>query len=184
MVERFHRKLKEAIMCVDSKKWFIRLPLILLGLPTAFKEDINCSPAELVYGQPLRVPGEFFDTPQNVDRADFSLDLHRIMSQIRPVEAKHHTRGKIFVNKKLKDCTHVFVRYDAVKKALQQPYDGPYRVITRTEKYMDLLINQKTQRISIDRIKPAYIASEVPSDCTNDRKTLVTPSGHRVRFLV
>lgn len=185
MVERFHRKLKEAIMCVDAKKWFTRLPLILLGLRTAIKEDMDCSPAELVYGQPLRVPGEFFEPPEKiVDRADFSLDLHRVMDQIRPVEAKHHTKGKLFVNQKLKDCTHVFVRHDAVKKSLQRPYDGPYRVLSRTDKYVDILVNQKQQRVSIDRVKPAYTGSETTTNDPVNKKTIVTPSGHRVKFLV
>lgn len=185
MVERFHRKLKEAVMCVDAKKWFFRLPMILLGLRTTFKEDLNGSPAELVYGQTLRVPGEFFELPtQNVTRADFTSDLRRVMDQIRPVETKHHAKGKFFVSKNLKDCTHVFVRYDGVKKSLQRPYDGPYRVIDRTEKYMDVIINQKQQRISIDRIKPAYTTIDLPSDTSGSNKTIVTPTGHRVRFLV
>ena len=135
MVERFHRKLKEAIMCVDSKKWFYRLPLILLGLRTVFKEDMNCSPAEMVYGQSLRIPVEFFESSkENTNRSDFSSDLRHIMEQVRPVQVKHHTKGKFFVHKGLKDCTHVFVRYDALKKSLQRPYDGPYRVIDLTEK--------------------------------------------------
>lgn len=185
MVERFHRKLKEAIMCVDAKKWFFRLPLILLGLRTVIKEDINCSPAELVYGQTLRVPGEFFEpSEKNVTRTEFSTNLRRVIDQIRPVETQHHNNEKIFVNKNLKDCTHVFVRYDAVKKSLQRPYDGPYRVMGRTDKYMDLMINQKQQRISIDRIKPAHSSKDIPSNSPENNKTIVTPTGHRVRFLV
>ncbi|XP_062709789.1 uncharacterized protein LOC134288570 [Aedes albopictus] len=185
MVERFHRQLKEAIMCVDAKKWFVRLPLILLGLRTAVKEDMDCSPAELVYGQPLRLPGEFFEPLEKInDRADFSLDLHRVMDQIRPVEAKHHTKAKVFVNEKLKDCTHVFVRYDAVKKSLQRPYDGPFRVVSRTDKYLDVIVNQKVQRISIDRVKPAHTGPETVTSYPENKKTIVTPTGHRVRFLV
>lgn len=38
--------------------WSETLPIILLGLRTAVKEDLECSSAELVYGQTLRVPGE------------------------------------------------------------------------------------------------------------------------------
>ena len=30
-----------------------------LGLRTAPKEDLQCSTAEMVYGQPLRIPGDF-----------------------------------------------------------------------------------------------------------------------------
>jgi hypothetical protein len=33
--------------------------LVLLGIRTSFKEDLQASVAELVYGEPLRIPGEF-----------------------------------------------------------------------------------------------------------------------------
>ena len=37
------------------------LPLVLLGIRTALKDDLHCSTAELVYGTTLCLPGEFFD---------------------------------------------------------------------------------------------------------------------------
>lgn len=40
------------------------LPLVLLGIRTALKEDIASTAAEMVYGTTLRLPGEFF-TPLN-----------------------------------------------------------------------------------------------------------------------
>ena len=33
------------------------------------------------------------------------------------------------ISKDLPSCTYVFVRRDAVKKPLQQVYDGPYKVL-------------------------------------------------------
>ena len=36
------------------------LPLVLLGIRTALKEDLACTVAEMVYGVTLRLPGEFF----------------------------------------------------------------------------------------------------------------------------
>ena len=36
------------------------LPLVLLGIRTNVKPDINCTSAELVYGMTLRLSGEFF----------------------------------------------------------------------------------------------------------------------------
>lgn len=80
---------------------------------------------------------------------------------------------------------HVFVRVDYVKKPLQHPYEGPYEVLERQDKTFDVLIAGKQQRISIDRIKPAFLCSPEVSDyITDDKKVKVTPSGHRVRFLV
>jgi len=58
LVERLHHTLKAAIMCHADEKWTEALPLVLLGICTTYKEDLQSSAAELVYGEPLRVPGE------------------------------------------------------------------------------------------------------------------------------
>jgi len=60
MVERLHRTLKAALMCSPQTPWPDLLPTVLLGLRTAVKEDLQASPAEMLYGITLRVPGEFF----------------------------------------------------------------------------------------------------------------------------
>ncbi|XP_055522871.1 uncharacterized protein LOC129717051 [Wyeomyia smithii] len=183
MVERFHRTLKAALMCVDGKYWSERLPLVLLGIRTALKIDLNCSTAELVYGQQLRIPGEFFDSPQVLtDRSNLVRDLHRIFDNLKPIATEHHATSKVFVHRELKDCRYVFLRIDMVKKPLQQPYQGPYEVVKRDEKIFDLIINSKQQRVSIDRIKPAFLLKE--DQPMNHNKTKFTPSGHRIRFLV
>ena len=69
LVERLHRQLKAALKaCPHPTNWTDTLPMVLLGIRTAWKDDIRCTTAELVYGTFLRVPGEFFDeskeTPQ------------------------------------------------------------------------------------------------------------------------
>ena len=38
------------------------LPMVMLGIPMAWREDADCSPADLVYGTALHLPGEFFET--------------------------------------------------------------------------------------------------------------------------
>jgi hypothetical protein len=46
-------------MCHVDQHWTEALPLVLLGIRTTFKADLQASSAELVYGEPLRIPGEF-----------------------------------------------------------------------------------------------------------------------------
>ncbi len=36
------------------------LPLVLLGMRAAVKNDLHSSVAEMVFGEPLHLPGEFF----------------------------------------------------------------------------------------------------------------------------
>lgn len=186
LVERFHRTLKAAIMAVGKKQWTSELPIIMLGLRTAYRTDFGCSVAELVYGQTLRIPGEYFEsTDEYYDRTEFAKQLKSTMRKWKPIDPNHHANPAVFVSHELQKCSHVFVRIDAVKRPLVQPYEGPYEVADRHEKFMDLRMNGKIQRISIDRIKPAFICDQGMDDHSKDDKnTKITPSGHRVRFLV
>ncbi|GBP52225.1 hypothetical protein EVAR_83084_1 [Eumeta japonica] len=52
LVERFHRQLKTAITCHANEHWTECLPLVLLGVRSAYKDDLKASCAELVYGKP------------------------------------------------------------------------------------------------------------------------------------
>lgn len=162
MVERFHRQLKAAIMCYADCHWVDHLPFILLGIRTCYKEDLESSSAELVYGEPLRLPGEFFapPTPGSTDLTDFTTRLRKIVEKIRPTPAAHHNKNKIFIFKDLASCKYVFLRDDRVRGSLQPPYSGPYKVLARGDKTFDILYKNKKVTVSIDRIKPAYILSE------------------------
>ena len=60
LVERFHRHLKSALRVrLTGPNWIDELPWVLLGIRTVPKEDLRTSSAELVYGAPLTVPGDF-----------------------------------------------------------------------------------------------------------------------------
>jgi hypothetical protein len=47
-------------MCLADEHCAEALPLVLLGIRSAWKEDLKVSSAELEYGFPLLLPGEFF----------------------------------------------------------------------------------------------------------------------------
>lgn len=165
LIERWHRTLKTAIMCYENTEWSDILPLILLGLRTSFKEDIKASSAELVYGETLRLPGEFFDEVDPPNSHEFISQLRNYFRNLKPMQTSHHTNGKTtFIQSELQNCTHVFIRNDTVRKSLQQPYDGPYLVQERHSKYYKVQVRNKQLNISIDRLKAAHIAVE--SDTT------------------
>ena len=87
LIERFHRQLKASLRaCPDPYHWVDALPLILLGVRTALKEDLGCSSAELVYGTTLRLPGEYFCPTQAgsvAEPADYVIRLRHTMQQLR-----------------------------------------------------------------------------------------------------
>lgn len=53
--------------------------------------------------------------------------------------------------------TLVFLRRNAVRRPLQQPYDGPYKVVQRAKKVYVLDINEKHQAVSTYCLKPAHL---------------------------
>jgi cleavage and polyadenylation specificity factor subunit 1 len=157
MVERFHRQLKAAIMCHESDRWYDTLPAVLHGIRAAWKADIGASPAEILYGEPLRLPGEFFapSKPESEDET-FVAKLRRHFRRIQPVPAPHHGQRPVFIHQDLKSASHVFVRTDATKPPLQPPYEGPFRVVRRDAKYFVVDVKGKEKAVSIDRLKPSY----------------------------
>jgi hypothetical protein len=146
LVERFHRSLKAAIMCHADQHWTEALPLVLLGVRTAFKMDLQASGPELVQSEPLRTPGELLTTTTDpVEPAHHITQLRQHMARLRPVPAARHSCPATFVHKDLHSCTHIFLRQDALHRALEPPYSGPYRVLSRREKTMKLLVIFKLQ---------------------------------------
>lgn len=161
LVERFHRTLKAAILCANKDEWVDRLPIIMLGLRSAVKEDIKTSPAELVYGTTLRLPGEFFEQQRN-EQTPYELlqRLRENFEALRPTPTSNHAVPKTFISNKLQNCTHAYVRDDSVRPSITPPYVGPYEILRRNRKTYELRINRRNVHISIDRLKPAFIANE------------------------
>ena len=197
IIERFHRQLKAALKVhMSSSHWTETLPLVLLGIRTAFKADLQCSTAELVYGTTLWVPGEFFiqrDTPTTEETSALLRNLKTAMQELRAVPPRYQSRNNTYVSKDLSTCTHVFVRNDTVRRPLQSPYDGPFKVIERTDKYFVLDLNSRKDKVSLDRLKPAYLDRTLEMDASTPHPspqpatpivipTRTTRSGRRVHF--
>lgn len=196
MIERLHRQLKAAIMCHDNSSWSEALPLVLLGIRTAWKEDIQATAAELVYGESPRLPGEFLsprDGSTPADVTDFASRLRAQITKLSPRPAKWHITQTFYVPRKLSTASHVFLRKGQACRSLEPPYSGPYKVITRADKTFDIEVQGKVVTVSIDRLKPAFSVTEegpspvVPSQASTaptapSRQPRTTRSGRRVRF--
>ena len=167
LIEHFHRHLKASLKThPNAIHWTQSLPLVLLGIRTTIKSDLHCTTAELVYGTTLRLPGEFFVTSNFKTTPDPSMYLTRlksIMQHTTPAPLRPHPATKSYLSDELLRCTHVFVRHDAIRKPLQSPYDGPYKILNRTDKHFTLQLQDRTDMVSLDRLKPAYIDGTIDS---------------------
>ena len=129
----------------------------MLGLQSSPKDDSGLSPAEAIYGSTLSLPGEFLKHSEfppesflrNVEKAVLGFSgppQHHVLPQPLP--------------RALLNADFVFVHDDASKPPLSPLYRGPYRVLHCSEKFFVLQIGDKSDSVSVDRLKPVF--SSVP----------------------
>uniref|UniRef100_A0A1X7SK33 Uncharacterized protein n=1 Tax=Amphimedon queenslandica TaxID=400682 RepID=A0A1X7SK33_AMPQE len=146
-----HRQLKAALIAEPHPELRTEsLPLVLLGIRTAVKEDLHDSTAELLYGTTICLPGEFF-----------SLNHSHSLSE----SSDYVARLKYYIHS-----------LSLTPRPLQHPYDGPYKVLENTEQYDVININGNLDTISIDPLKLAYI--DKTSTLLPNHKSLITSTHH------
>lgn len=156
-LERWHRTLKTAIKTYEANSWSDSLPSVLLGLRTAFREEFIATPAELLYGQSLRLPGDFLEAKsQSCHQSLFVDHLRDIFNNIRPVPASNHAKPKFFKFKNLESCSHVLIRNDSSKGTFHNCYNGPFPVVTKHQNFFTVKIKDKDINVSLDRLKPYF----------------------------
>lgn len=174
MIERWHRCMKTALIArLSTSNWTEELPTVLLGLRAAIRNDSGVSAAQLTYGQTLTLPGDFF-VPSKPSPLDYSYveKLRAYINNFRQALTQSRSNNRaVFVPEDLQTCKEVFVRVDAVKKPLQPPYNGPYAVLSRSEKTFTVQLPGRQAVISVDRLKPAF---SIP--CTDDVLHATSPA--------
>ncbi|GFY10752.1 integrase catalytic domain-containing protein [Trichonephila clavipes] len=156
MIEELHRPLKSAIKCHATERWTEVLPIILLGLRASLKEDILCTPAELVFGTTIRLPGEMFDSSKPDD--DVVNFVSKLKSHMQSLHLNHQNTIANVQFLSIQDCwkQHMFSSPRHVTSSTSTTYDGPFKVLQRKDKVFFLDINGKRVSVSIDRCKPAF----------------------------
>ena len=167
----------------SDPNWVDALPLVLLGMCAAVKNELHCSVAEMVFGEPLRLPGELFVSSDGDMAEDpaFVADLRQTIRLLRPIPPVWHgsESRRSDVSQELSSATHVFVPVGPRKTPLQSPYQGPFKVLERREKYFKLDLGNRNDMVSLDIIKPAFLDA---TDAIELVEPLVTSSGRFVRL--
>ena len=118
-----------------------------MGLRATPKEDSAISSAEMVYGEPLTLPGDFVDSS--------APPLWERMSQFqppptRPVPVQQASHQEAALHK----AEFVYIRRGAAASSISPIYSGPYRVFSRGEKTFHVDIGGRDEVVSADRLKP------------------------------
>ena len=75
---------------LKDANWSDELPWVMLGIRSAPKGDLGCSPAELVYGSPFTVPGEFLHSPLDPSPTSHLCQLRKFAGNLSPVPTSRH----------------------------------------------------------------------------------------------
>ena len=126
MIERFHRVLKERLVARDpTAHWMSHLPMVLLGIRASIREDGYVSSAHLVFGVPLRLPGQFLEDPaaRSPPLSSFAAYLENSMALAAPLPVVFHGDRPVQIPRALSSATSVYVWVDSVQPPLSRPYD-------------------------------------------------------------
>ena len=147
IIERTHRTLKAALKAQPQhQNWIDNLPWTLLSLRTVPQSDHQVSSAQVTLGTTLCLPGQLL-TPQDPgspkSETTYAEALQAAFSSLRPSPTSHHNKPRSWMDPKLHSCTHCFVRNDGKRSSFDLPYRGPYRILTRHDKYFTLDLGEK-----------------------------------------
>jgi hypothetical protein len=131
LVERFHSRAAAA-------DWHDHLPWVLLGIRTTVREDSEFSPAEVVYGSQLVLPGQLINTAESPSPS-FLRELQTTMTARSPPPARHNAApAPSALPEELLLARFVLVRRDGAQPPLSPIYDGPYRVLERSTHFFSI----------------------------------------------
>ena len=161
LVERFHRTLKQALKAKSDgipHNWSKTLPLVLLGLRVTPKEDFEHSASEMIYGENIRTPMDIQpNVPTNHHMEDKTLveAIKKTCQNTQNTQPVYHGTCKSHIPKNLENATHIMVRKPN-PTSLVQPYEGPYKIMSRTPKVITIKKGALETNVSIDRVKVAH----------------------------
>ncbi|GFW74210.1 hypothetical protein TNCV_2524141 [Trichonephila clavipes] len=104
------------------------------------------------------------------------------MQSLHPKPPKHHGKRPVFIHPGLLEATHVFLRRDMLRRPLQQPYDGPFKVLQRKDKVFSLTSMNEIPA-TVEPNATASTPATVESDPTASTPTQPsTRSGRKVHL--
>lgn len=123
LCERFHHSMKAALRTtLTDSNWIDHLRF-------APKKDLQFSSAELVFGQPLRVPVEFLPRVSASWPATVTHPAFREAVRVFTLVPVHHCLPQSYVPKDLLSARFVFICHDAHRSLFWPSCDGPSHVL-------------------------------------------------------
>ena len=148
LVERLHRRLKDALRSHAALVWTELLPWVLLGLRAAPRSDDDVSTYEHVFGLPPRLPGAILPSSA-LSTGHVAEDVGRL-KQALPVRPRpppppsNVPPGMKFV----------YLKVGGARTPLSPIYQGPYRVLSQRRNTVRIRLGDRTDTVNLGRVKP------------------------------
>lgn len=187
-VERFHRRLKDALRARQSD-WLADLPLVLWTFRFTTPRNAEFSPFTLLTGESASFPAAVTDRCSIDDPLELVTRLRQLIDTASASTFDTAIIEPPAIPPSLQDADEVWVRIDRVRRPLEAPYSGPFRVIDRQPRYFVIDTPRGRTTVSVHRLKP--VVRSVPTNTTpstrtdlprTDCHTYTTRSGRQVRF--
>ncbi|BHF64869.1 hypothetical protein SprV_0200787700 [Sparganum proliferum] len=132
-------------------------PLFMLGIRSCLNSDLDCSAAKLVFGATDRIPDQMISPTSLVAVQNPTNFLHRLWQLIRTLSPflPRPSVSKSYLEKDLATCPHVYLRCDRVRRPLEPPCDGLFRVTSRGRRNFRIQRGTREGVASVDRLKAA-----------------------------
>lgn len=116
---------------LNQSKYLENLPLVLLGLCTAVKDDAQCLSAEIVYSNTLQLLGYFFFPSPQKDH-DFTPFFDRLTAKMAYLTycVLHSVKSRHVCPNSL-NCVLVFVHDSSKVYSLQPLCRGPFKTLKK-----------------------------------------------------
>ena len=139
-IERQHADLKNSLKAVLSTigdahgdQWVDVLPWVVLGRHTSFNADLGATPAEAVFGQNPRVPGDMPFAMKEDEPIQDMLERVKANAKRPPMQTSLHKNPMFYMPATAETCTHVYTKRAKVTP-LGPRWDGPYEILERLGK--------------------------------------------------
>ena len=155
-IERMHRILNSSLRSLaEPLSWHKRLPYITLQINNQVSGINKFTPNQVVFGRPGRLPGALM-THGNEDPTQICSENIRVFLSVMTFH-EHIARplrdNNPFIEKELSSCSSCWLKDAASSSHLSPLYNGPFEILSRSEKTFVLSINGKPTSVSIDRLK-------------------------------
>lgn len=179
-VERFHRRLKDAFRARRSD-WYTDLPLVLWAFRFSTPRNAIHSPFTLLTGEAATFPARVADTCSLEDPSEIVSRIRQLVDQSVSPAFHSVTVPPPTIPQSLESAAEVWLRVDRVRRPLEAPYSGPFRVVSRQPRYFTISTPRGDETVSVHRLKPVIRASPLAEKLPAAR-TCKTRSGRVVRF--